>query len=101
MTRRSSNSLKAFKRQKKYIGIPANAFYLLLLLGIAIAMFRAWVWMPALIFVWMVMRKLTKHDAEWTSQFEAYTKEKHIYDSLPRAIVWQRVQAGWGKGLPW
>lgn len=64
-------------------------------------MFKQWAWLPSLILFWGFMRKATKKDPEWFEQYEGYTKENHVYDSLPRKLVWERVPKGWGKGIPW
>lgn len=101
MERRSSNSRRALKREKLYIGIPRNAFYLLLLFAIAILVFKKFLYLPSLIVIWFVMKKATQADTAFIELFQSFSKEKHIYDSLPRKKIWERIPKGWGKGLPW
>ncbi|MEQ6436323.1 VirB3 family type IV secretion system protein [Comamonas sp. w2-DMI] len=101
MARRSSNSRRALKREKLYIGIPKNAFYLLLLIAIGILVFRKYLFLPSLIIIWFAMKKATQQDTAFIELFQSFSKEKHIYDSLPRKSIWEKLPRGWGKGLPW
>lgn len=101
MDRRSSNSRKALKRTKLYIGVPPSAFHLLLVLIISILFFKKFWLLPGVVIIWFVMRKATMHDTEFIELFQSFSKEKDIYDSLPRKSIWERVPKGWGKGIPW
>lgn len=101
MDRRSSNSRKALKRTKLYIGIPPSGFHLLLFLVIIILFFKQYQILPALVIVWYLMRQATKKDSEFLEIFQRFSKEKNIYDSLPRRTIWERIPKGWGRGLPW
>lgn len=98
--RRSSNSRKAFKREKLYIGIPANAFYLLLLAGMLVVMFKKWSFFTGIVLLWWIFKLVTAKDTQWMDLFDSYRKEKHIYDSLPRKSIWEKIPKGWGKDKP-
>lgn len=99
--RRSSNSRKAFKRKHLLFGVPKNAFYLLLLAVVILLVFQQYKLLPAVIVIWWFFKFLTNKDPDWMKILESYSKEKDIYDSLPRKSVWDRLPFGWGKGLPW
>ncbi|RGE40426.1 hypothetical protein DZC30_20400 [Comamonas testosteroni] len=101
MERRSSNSRKALKRKKLFLGVPPTAFHLLLFCIITILFFKKYIYLPAVVILWFPMWQATKRDTEFLDLFQTFSKEKDIYDSLPRKSIWQRIPKGWGKDIPW
>lgn len=99
--RRGSVFHRSLNRPKLFVGIPLNAF-LVIVLGGSFAFVAKVYWViPCAALLWLIAKWLTKRDPAWMDVLEMYIKESHVYDSIPRKSTFNKRPAGWGKGLPW
>jgi type IV secretory pathway VirB3-like protein len=99
--RRESRFHPSLNRPKLFLGVPLNAFLLIVLGGSFAFVARIYWIVPGAFLLWLIAKWLTKRDSAWMDILEHYLKEEHVYDSVPRAKEYKRRPEGWGRGLPW
>lgn len=99
--RRGSVFHGSLNRPQLYAGIPKLAFLLIALGGCFCFVAKIYAALPAMALLWAIAKWLTSKDPAWVEVLEAYMREGHVYDAIPRPKDHQRRPEGWGKNLPW